>query len=147
MRRFAAATVSTALAVVVLNACGGGSDTDEYCDAIESTQGDLSAIDTPTPTNEAFSDALSAIQDIADKAPSSSKDDWQTVADKLAAVQKALEDAGMNLEDLTDPSKLGSADPSDMEAIQKSVTDLGEVQEIASNLQTEVKEDCNIDLS
>ena len=147
MRRFAAATVSTALAFVMLSACGGGSDTSEYCDAIESTQGDLSAIDTTKPTNEAFSDALSAIQDIADKAPSSSKDDWQTVADKLAAVQKALEDAGLNIEDMTDPSKLGSADPSDMEAIQKSVTDLGEVQEVQSNLQTEVKEDCNIDLS
>ncbi len=146
MRRVIAATVSTAISVAVLSACGGGSDTDAYCDAIKSTQKDLASVDTTAPTNDAFSDALSAMQDIADKAPSSSQDEWQSIADKLAAVQKALEDAGLSVEDMTDTSKLGSADPSDMEAVQKAVTELGEVQEIQSTLQTQVKEDCNVTL-
>ena len=98
MRRLAA----VALLVPLLAGCS--SDQDDYCDAVQSHQKDLSEI-VGSSEPDALLQALDAFHDLQDKAPRDIKDEWQQVVTTLEALQHALDDAGV------DPSTYDRDDP------------------------------------
>jgi len=100
------AIASAVLLGGVLTACGGddgggggapGSGGD-YCKDIKAaaaTFGNLETSDTAS-----IGDAFATFHKLADEAPDPIKDDWKTLDVAITTVEKALEDAGIKIEDL-----------------------------------------------
>jgi hypothetical protein len=85
--------VLLALVVPLLAACG--SDQDAYCDAVTSHQKELSEI-VGSGKPDAMLQALDVFRDLQDKAPNDVSDEWQQVVGSVQALQKALDDAGVD---------------------------------------------------
>jgi hypothetical protein len=76
-----------------LVACG--SDQDSYCDAVEEHQQELSEI-VGGGDPDALIQALDVFRDLQDQAPDDITDEWQQVVDRIAALDSALDDAGVD---------------------------------------------------
>ena len=107
-----------ALLLPLLAAAGcGGSDEDAYCQAVKSHQQQLGeTLGGGRP--DALLKALDDFRALQGKAPSDIKDDWQQLVGSVAALQKALDEAGV------DPATYDrSHPPAGMTAAQKKAID------------------------
>ena len=83
------------LALAVALSTGCASDQEKYCDAVKDHQQELGEI-LGTGSPDALLKALPIFRDLADKAPEDLRDEWKTLIDAVAGLQKALEDAGVD---------------------------------------------------
>lgn len=74
---------------------GCGSDQDDYCDAVTEHQQELSDI-VGSGEPDALIQALDVLRDLQDKAPDDISDEWQQLVGRIEALQKALDDAGVD---------------------------------------------------
>jgi hypothetical protein len=74
---------------------GCGSDQDQYCDAVEDHQQELSDI-VGSGDPDALLKALDTFEDLQGKAPGDVTDEWQQVVTSIRGLQEALEDAGVD---------------------------------------------------
>ncbi len=100
MTRAAAALL---LVVVVLAGCSADPQ-EQYCDAVTDHQKELTEVAASDDTGALF-DALDTYDELRKQAPRDIADDWDAVIGPLRALQKALEDHGV------DPSTYSSDDP------------------------------------
>lgn len=131
-------------ATVALSGCGGSS-TDAYCETIKSSQAELRSVSASASSDQVAKTA-DVLRSIADKAPEASKAGWQTLADKVDALQQALDAAGLTLGDLSDATKLQDADPADVKAVQAALSGFADAADTQAKLNEEVQKDCNITL-
>ncbi|MGH3423647.1 MAG: hypothetical protein ACRDO8_02890 [Nocardioidaceae bacterium] len=144
MKRPATAACCVVLSIGMLSACGGGND--EYCSEIKQTKKTIGGIDGSQATSADFKKATDSIDKIADEAPESVKDDWRRIGKALGRVLKAVEDAGLKVEDLRDPSTAQDVDPQKLKKIQAAAQDMTKVTKSQEKVSKEVKKDCDIDL-
>jgi hypothetical protein len=121
----------------MLTGCGG-SDTDAYCDSLKDAKADIESLDAGDVAQ--FDEAFKTIHKLADEAPDEVKDDWEVLDGALSDMEKALNDAGLELSDLEGLSSGQLPEGVD----QAKLAQLGEqMQAIASDEVTEAGE--NID--
>ncbi|MFY0406674.1 hypothetical protein [Solicola sp. PLA-1-18] len=141
MRKTPVAIAGSALVTLVLTACGGGN---AYCDEIKAAENDIGGISNPQDlTLGDFEKAADRFDDIAEEAPDSVTKEWQNTADTLDKLTEAFEDAGAE-----SSSKLTDvvADPKFAQAAQSLSGDLTAVNTDMQKVNTNVKEECDIDL-
>ena len=93
MRRLGRLLGAVSLALLLTTGCS--EPTSAYCEAVEENQkelGEIRAEGGPT----ALLEALPIFEDLAAEAPVDIRDEWDIVIDALQALQKALEDAGVD---------------------------------------------------
>jgi len=139
-------TLKTAAAVllasVVLTACGG-SDTGAYCDRLEKAEDDFSSLGE----DGNMSDAFDTFRELRDEAPDAVKDDWKTLAGAIDDMEKAYEDAGIDLDevDKLDASKLSQDQIKKLtEATSKLSSE--DYTKASDNISEHAKSECDIDL-
>lgn len=139
-------TLKTAAAVllasVVLTACGG-SDTGAYCDRLEKAEDDFSSLGQDGDMNDAFD----TFRELRDEAPDAVKGDWETLAGAIDDMEKAYEDAGIDLDevDQLDASKLSQDQIKKLtEATSKLSSE--DYTEASNNISEHAKSECDIDL-
>jgi hypothetical protein len=74
---------------------GCGSDQDEYCDAVQDHQQELSDL-LGSGQPDALLKALDVLRDLQDKAPDDISDEWQQLVGRIETLQQALDDAGVD---------------------------------------------------
>jgi hypothetical protein len=132
-----------ALVVPLLAGCGGK----DYCETVQARQSRLGSIaNAGSPTGAL--QALSILQELEGKAPGDVQDDYQLVVSRIQALQRALDDAGVDpasYDPKHPPSGLGSADRRRIRdaAAQLAAADTG--QALAS-IQQEVLDVCHTPL-
>ena len=92
------AAVAVLLAAALLPLAGCASEQEQYCDAVEEHQAELSDI-TSQGVPGALLEALPIYRDLRDEAPPDIRDEWDQVVSALEALQAALDDAGIAPED------------------------------------------------
>jgi hypothetical protein len=82
--------------VLAIGSAGGCADEKEtYCNAVKDHQQELGKV-LGEGSPDALLNALPIFRDLADKAPVDIRDEWRTVIDAVAGLQKALEDADVD---------------------------------------------------
>lgn len=143
--RAAAVLVTLALALGV-GGCGGN-DVDSYCAAVESQRKEFAAmVAEGKPT--ALISHLPMLRDLASKAPSDLKDEWQTFLNAVEGLDDALRKADV------DPAKFDAQNPpasvskADLRAISEAAGQLSaaDVVDAASGIDHQARDVCKINL-
>jgi hypothetical protein len=85
-------TLAALLVAGLLSGCGGG---DDYCDAVQDHQTELSDV-TASGDAGALLQALPIFRDLEKRSPEDIRDDWQAFLDPLAELDDALRAAGID---------------------------------------------------
>ncbi|GAA4825117.1 hypothetical protein ACFQ0K_18160 [Nocardioides caeni] len=101
-----AALVLAAIVAGGLLARGGDDPYAAYCDAVEDHQQAIGLALGDGAETTGFLRALPDLRAVAAEAPSDIHDEWQVVIDRIAALEDALDDAGV------DPASYDPASPS-----------------------------------
>ncbi|WP_019146514.1 hypothetical protein [Aeromicrobium massiliense] len=139
-------TLKTAAAVVlasvVLTACGGN-DTGAYCDRLEKAEDDFSSVGQ----DGNMSDAFDTFRELRDEAPDAVKDDWETLTGAIEEMEKAYEDAGIDLDkvDELDASKLSQEQVAKLSEATKKLGNK-DYTDASNNISEHAKSECDIDL-
>jgi predicted small secreted protein len=157
VRRIGTWTAAIALGAVVLAGCGGDDSSDasgddtaggsggdsSYCEELVGFQDILESSD-PAAGLEGFGDAADAL---ADEAPDEVSGEWEQIRDAYDQLESKLEEAGLSLEDLSDPTALQNADPQAMATLQEDLSTIGEdVQTAGQTISEHAQTECDIDL-
>ena len=117
--------LALALAVVLPMATACSDSTSDYCEAVKEHQQELSEI-VAGGGPAALLEALPIFEDLAAQAPSDISDEWDTIIDALQALEKALEDAGIDpaaYDRENPPPGLSAAERDRIEAAADGVAD------------------------
>jgi len=122
-----------------------GSDSD-YCSALKAAKAKFSNLDQFKPAQ--FEDLKNTLSDIADKAPENIRAQWEVLDSKFSQLSDALENLGVDLSDLGDPSALASLDPQKLKEFQAAIKNLdgNDISKATDAISAEVKADCGIDM-
>jgi hypothetical protein len=94
--RGAALLLALVLAATGLSGCGGDDDpASAYCDVVAAKQQELTDI-LSTGAPDVLIRALGIFRALRDKAPGDVSDEWQQVVRSIEALDKALDDAGVD---------------------------------------------------
>jgi hypothetical protein len=134
----------------MLTACGGGGDTGAYCDSLRDAKEDFGSLESGDVGN--FDQAFDKLHELADDAPDDVKGDWETLDGAVSDMEKALEEAGIELADLEKMANGEMPEGVDMEKLATLTDDLGaitsgEVEEADNNIEKHAKDECDVDLS
>ena len=133
-----------------------GSSAGDYCDQLKDAKADFDTLESDTPDFSKFDDAIARFHELADGAPSEVADDWKTLDGALSAMEKALADAGLKIEDLAAitagqlPEGMTAEDvqalgPKLQTAFSGLETD--EVEKAGDAIEKHAKSECDIDLN
>jgi len=140
--RGAAALVTAVVALTVLTGCGGD---DPYCAAVKEHRSALDSFGKKV-TSKAFESDVKAVQAITSTAPDSSKDDWAAVGAAMEKVTDAQEEAGIKLEDMTDPAKYGELDSDALASLNKAYEGFNDTSKQRKAAFEDVQSVCDITL-
>ncbi|SDE23482.1 hypothetical protein [Nocardioides lianchengensis] len=125
------------------DASGGGGGDSSYCDKLSGFR------DTLQNTSDAssFTKFKDAAEELADEAPDEVSGDWEKIQDAFGQLEDKLEEAGLSIEDLDDPTALQSADPEAMATLQEELTKIGEdLDGAGEKISDHAESECDIDL-
>ena len=149
MKRLTSLLAASVLGASLLTGCSGGSS-DDYCESLKQTKKDFDSLETGDFDN--FDELTDKFDDIADKAPDEVEDDWKVLADAVDEFVSALEDAGLEPDDLQKLSTTGELPEGvTMEdvtaAFEKAkALDSDEVADAGKAIQKHAKDECDVDL-
>lgn len=136
-------------ASLTLTGCGGGGDTEAYCDSLSGAKEDIDALEAGDPG--AFSTAFDAFDRLADEAPEEVADDWETMQEGVTKIEEAFADAGLELDDLSEVMSGNVPEGVDMEKLESLGTTLEELDseefnEASENISDHAEAECDITL-
>ena len=155
------------LATGLVAGCGGGGDKDSsgakagssssgYCADLKAAKADFSTLNADTPDFSKLNDAIKTFHELADEAPSAVADDWKTLDHAFSTLQKALDDAGISMDDLAAitrgemPKGMTQADLAALgPKLQSSFGDLDQdaVKKAGDNVEKHATSVCHVDLN
>lgn len=144
MRRIGTWTAAAVLGMGLLTGCGGG-DTEAYCDGLKDAEQSLA--DGPEGA-DGFREYQDTAEQLADDAPDEVSDDWEKVQDATQEMEDRLEDAGLSLDDLSDPEAMQDADPEALQTLGEEIEKISaDMEEATDNITEHAKDECDVDLS
>jgi hypothetical protein len=138
--------VLLALVLPLLVACGD--DKDDYCAAVTEHQEHLSEL-VSSGEPDAMIQALDIFRDLQDQAPSDISDEWQQVVGSVEALQKALDDAGVDASTYDRDKPPAGLTAEQKKAIDAAATRLGggETLQALQDLDQQARDVCHTPLS
>ena len=136
-------------ASLTLTGCGGGGDTEAYCDTLSGAKEDIDGLEAGDPG--AFSTAFEAFDKLSEQAPDEVADDWKTMQEGVQQIEQAFEDAGLALDDLDEVMSGNVPEGVDMAKLQELGTTLEELdsdefQDASDAISKHAEEECDITL-
>jgi hypothetical protein len=134
----------------------GGSSASGYCKDLKAAQSDFTTLNSDTPDFSKLDDAIKTFHKLADEAPSAVHDDWKTLDDAFSSVTKALDDAGISMDDLakiTSGQMPEGMTQDDLAALgpklQSTFSNLDQdaVKKAGENVEKHAKSVCKVDLT
>jgi hypothetical protein len=146
----------TAVAVLlgVLAGCGGGdsateaNSTQDYCEGLRNAQKEFRALESGDPSKVDLDDAFGRLQDLADQAPPAVADEWAALDNAISGMDKALEDAGLGFNDLTNPKSLQELDPQKARELGRKAQQFGgqQFEKASRAIEKHARTECNVKL-
>jgi hypothetical protein len=138
---------ATLLGASLLTSCSGG--TDAYCDTLKDTQKDFDDFQASDFSN--FDEFTDRVEELADDAPDEVKDDWEVLEKAFKGFVDALDEAGLEPEDLEGLANGELPEGVDMEALSSAMEEaqaLGgeEFEKATKAIEKHAKDECDIDL-
>ncbi len=138
------------LAAALLTACssdgGDGGSGGDYCDELKSAQSQFSALEGGGGAED-LSKAFDTFRDLEKSAPDEVQDDWKTLVGAVDTIEKAYEDAGIDVDDASsiDPTKL---DQAQIEKLTSAMSSLSgeEYTQAGDAISKHAKSECDVDL-
>ncbi|MBO9521855.1 MAG: hypothetical protein J7518_09985 [Nocardioidaceae bacterium] len=156
MRKTAILTAGLLLGASLLGGCGGGDDKGSsskgYCDLLKDSQSELNTLSgNDVPDAKEFEKFLDRADDLAKEAPAAVKDDWKVLDGTLDDLQKALDDAGITLQQLSEAAsgKMPEGlDASKLQALGTKLQGLSseKLTKATAAIQKHAKDECGVDL-
>jgi hypothetical protein len=137
------------LAALVAGATAGcSSEQESYCRAVEEHQAALSEVAASREPG-AVLDALDVYRDLQDRAPRDIRDEWSQVVTRLEALQRALDDAGVDPASYDPGTTPDGVADDERRAIEAAARDLGrsETVEAMSGVEQQARDVCGTPLS
>ena len=134
-----------ALVLALLSGCGGS---DDYCDAVQDHQADLSDV-TAAGGPGALLQALPIFRELEEQSPDDIRDDWQAFLEPLEELDDALGDAGIDpatYDDEALPDDLGDEERTRIEDAAAGILAPAVVRAFDS-VQQQAKDVCHTPLS
>lgn len=142
MRRLAALLV----AVPLLAGCA--SDQERYCEAVEENQTELSDI-AAQGGQEALLEALDIYRTLREEAPRDITDEWDQVIRSIAALEEALEDAGVDAASYNPKKPPEGVTEEQQETIALAASEVGslETQDALAGVEQQARDVCKTPLT
>ena len=139
--------LALAVAAGVLAGCGTD-ETTGYCESVQEHQRELSDIAASTEPGAVF-DALDAYRDLQDRAPRDLSDEWSQVIGRIEALERALDEAGVDPSAYDPATTLDSLPAARRAAIQGAARDLGDERVVAAmaGIEQQALDVCKMPLS
>jgi hypothetical protein len=165
MRRAAILTAGLVLSTGLLAGCGSDKGSDSttptssgsgsYCDQLKAAKADVSSLTSENgdPDFSKFDQIVAKMKQLQAVAPSDVADDWKTIGDTLDKLTKALDDAGIKLDDLMTAVSTGKLPPgvdqTKLVALASQLQSLSSADLTAAGdaITKNAKEQCGLDLS
>lgn len=164
MRTTTAIVSTVLLSVGLLAGCGSGDGDDkssagggdDYCTQLKAAKADFASFDSSSPNFDKLDDAIATFHKLADNAPSAVDEDWKTLDGALDSMEKALDDAGLKLSDLSAitagnlPEGMTAQELQDLGPKLESAfsgLDSDKVEAASDNIEKHAKDECGVDLS
>lgn len=134
------------LAAPLLAGCA--SDQEKYCDAVKEHQTELSEI-AGQGGPAALLDALDIYRDLQDQAPRDITDEWKQVVTSIAALQAALDDAGVDAATYDPKEPPEGVTEEQQQAIADAATEVGslETQRALAGVEQQARDVCKTPLT
>lgn len=131
---------------------GGGFTSGNYCGDLKAAALALRSLGGSKEfTNDRFSAINSAVHSIAGEAPSSIKASWTLIATQFDALEQALKDAGLSMNDFSKMSsgQVPSIDPAKLRVLETKLSsfDSKGLTAATTRISNEVKADCHFNLN
>jgi hypothetical protein len=97
LKRSTVVLASLAVTVSLLSGCSGDEDS-KYCDDLASAEENFRSLETADFSN--FGEFAEQVEGLAKDAPSEVKDDWKVISDSFNSFIDALEELGLEPQDL-----------------------------------------------
>lgn len=135
-------------AATTLTACGSGSSA--YCSDLESASAEFDSLESNDL--DQIDEAFDTFHQLADEAPSEIEADWKVLDDGITSVEKALDEAGIEIADLAQIQEGQLPEGVDMAKLQGLAADfqkLGgeEFTKASDAIEKHAKDECDVDLS
>jgi predicted small secreted protein len=133
-----------------------GSSAGGYCAELKDAKADFGTLESDSPDFSKFDDAIARFHELADGAPSAVAEDWKTLDSALSAMEKALADAGLKIEDLAAITAGNLPEGMTAEDVQAlgpklqtafSGLETDEVEKAGDAIEKHAKSECGVDLS
>ena len=145
------------LAAGALTGCGGddadtgATDTETYCTQLKADKEYFNAFGGGDIDPSQFGEALDRFHALADAAPDDIAQEWDVLDGTLSKVERALAEAGIEIEDLAGLEKgevPKGVDMGKLAGLAPKLQELNspELQESADAIQTHAKKTCDVDL-
>lgn len=127
------------------SAGGAGGD---YCDSLKEARDRLQALEGQGGDTADFDEAIDALRDISVDAPSNVAGDWRVLIGGFDTLVQALDDAGVSLEDLSDPQAMSDIKPQELQQLQQQLgtLDSKKFKQAANSISQHASSKCGFDL-
>ena len=148
-----------ALTAAALGACGSADatpdaagSTGEYCKELKADKAYFQNFDSANPDLSKLDEAFTRMHSLASLAPPPVADDWKVLDDAITTIREALDEAGLDFDDLA-AMQNGEIPPDvdleELEALGPKLEALGgsEVEDAAASIEKHAHDECGVDLT
>ncbi|MDF2967245.1 MAG: hypothetical protein K0Q93_1023 [Nocardioidaceae bacterium] len=119
-----------------------------YCEALKDARDRLQALEGQGGDTASFEQAIGALRSVSDEAPANVAGDWRVLLDGFDTFVQALDEAGVSLEDLSDPQAMSDIKPQELQQLQQKLGSLDSkrFQRAGSSISEHARSECGFDL-
>lgn len=119
-----------------------------YCEALKDARDRLQALEGQGGDTASFEQAIGALRSVSDEAPANVAGDWRVLLDGFDTFVQALDEAGVSLEDLSDPQAMSDIKPQELQQLQQKLGSLDSkrFKRAGSSISEHARSECGFDL-